>query len=118
MSARFVYQGRTPRRPEYVVLFFESYAPQARLEGVSEIPWKVEGGPGAVREVETREIERARASWKRGVIEKLSGVVTVDDFLVIAYAERASVRLGPVELVIPEAQLAALRHLAGKIPAQ
>jgi len=111
------HQG-TPRRPEYVVLLFESYAPQVRLEGVSEIPWQIAAGPGAVRKIETREIERARASWKRGEIEKLSGVVTLDEFLAIAYAERASARLGPLELVIPEAQLAALRHLAGKIPAQ
>ena len=118
LSARFTYRGRTPRRPEYVVLLFESYAPQVRLEGVSEIPWQVAAGPGAVRKIETREIERARASWKRGEIEKLSGVVTLDEFLAIAYAERASARLGPLELVIPEAQLAALRHLAGKIPAQ
>lgn len=112
MEARFLYWGRQPRPPERVVLCFESTSPDFRLENLERIEWLADGRAFAIRDVER--------SWSRsaiGVIERVSGTLALEDFLVLARAREVRGRLGPVAFALAGEDLAALRHFAGAIPA-
>jgi hypothetical protein len=113
LSARFLYPGREPRWPAYVVIGLESTSPQPRFADRCELVWIADGTP-----VAAIDLERALSRSQRGVIEQLSGTLPVRDFLRIARAQRLRARIGSVEFALAGPDLAALAHFAGKIPPQ
>jgi hypothetical protein len=112
LSARFLYPGREPRRPDYVVIGLESTSAQPRFAEGRELVWFADG-----TRVAMPGLERALSKSQRGVIEQLTGTLTLRDFLTLARAQRLRARIGSVEFALAETDLAALRHFAGKIPA-
>jgi hypothetical protein len=113
LSARFLYPGREPRRPEYIVIGLESTSAQARFADRRELTWIADGASIAMPG-----LERALSKSQSGVIEQLTGTLLVSDFLTIARAQRLRARIGSVEFALAAPDLAALRHFAGKIPPQ
>jgi HEAT repeat protein len=113
LSARFLYPGREPRRPEYVVIGLESTSAQARFADRRELTWIADGASIAMPG-----LERALSQSQSGVIEQLAGTLPVRDFLTIARAQRLRARIGSVEFALAPPDLAALRYFAGKIPPQ
>jgi HEAT repeat protein len=111
LEARFLTPGREPARPERVVFTFESYSAESRLEGVEDVEWTADGS-----HVSMRGVERSWSRTQLGVMERLSGALTVDDFLALANAQRLEVRMGGLRLTVPDAERTALRHFAGRIP--
>jgi HEAT repeat protein len=111
MAARFLYDGRQPRRPERVVVSFESSSETARLEGVSRVEWFADAAS-----ISMTDLDRSWSRSKIGVIERVSGTLALQDFLALARARTLRARLGPVELAVAQGDRAALRHFASKIP--
>lgn len=111
MEARFLYDGREPKRPGRIVVAFESTSESARLEDVTQVEWLADATP--IRMVD---IDRSWSSSQSGVIERVSGTLPLHDFLALAHARTLRARLGPVEFVVEERDRAALYHFAGKIP--
>jgi HEAT repeat protein len=113
MSARFLYLGREPQRPQHVVIGLESTSPQPRFETLREVTWIADGA-----RIRMSGLER---SWSHGqnggVIEQLSGVLPVADFFALATAKALRARVGQVEFAVGSSDLIALRYFAGKIPA-
>jgi HEAT repeat protein len=113
LSARFLYPSREPQRPRHVVIGLESTSLQVRFETVRELTWVADG-----RMIRMAGLER---SWSRGqnggVIEQLSGMLPVGEFLAIATAQTLRARIGPLEFAVAEPDLIALRHFAERIPA-
>jgi HEAT repeat protein len=113
LSARFLYPSREPQRPRHVVIGLESTSLQVRFETVRELTWVADG-----RVIRMAGLER---SWSRGqnggVIEQLSGMLPVGEFLAIATAQTLRARIGPLEFAVAEPDLIALRHFAERIPA-
>jgi hypothetical protein len=112
LSARFLYPGREPQRPDYVVIGLESTSAQPRFAEGRELVWIADG-----TRVAMPDLERALSRSQHGVIEQLTGALPLRDFLSLARARRLRARIGSVEFALAETDLAALRHFAGKIPA-
>lgn len=111
LEARFLTPGREPARPERVVVTFESYSSELRLEGVDEIEWNADG----VR-LRMTGVDRSWSRTQLGVMERLSGALATGDFLRLVEARRVEMRLGALRLSVPDAGRTALRYFAGKIP--
>jgi hypothetical protein len=112
MEARFLYDGRQPKRPERIVVAFESTGETARLEGVTQVEWLADATP-----VRMAGLDRSWSRSQSGIIERVSGTLPLRDFLTLAHARTLRARLGPVEFALEERDRAALRHFARKIPA-
>jgi HEAT repeat protein len=112
LSARFLYPGREPQRPEYVVIGLESTSAQPRFADGRKLVWIADGARIAMPD-----LERALSKSQRGVIEQLTGTLPLYDFLTIARAQQLRARIGSVEFALAKSDLAALRYFAGKIPA-
>jgi HEAT repeat protein len=111
LEARFLTPGREPGRPERVVFTFESYSAESRLEGVEDVEWIADGS-----HLWMTGVDRSWSRTQLGVMERLSGALTVEDFLTLADAQRLDVRVGALRLTVPDAERMALRYFAGKIP--
>jgi HEAT repeat protein len=111
MEARFLYWGKQPRRPERVVVSFESTSPESRLEELERVEWLADA-----RTIEMTDVERTWSRSQSGVIERVSGTLALDEFLAIAHARELGARLGPLEFTLARRDRAALRHFAGRIP--
>jgi len=111
LEARFLTLGREPARPERVVVTFESYSAEPRLEGVDEVEWNADG-----MRVRMTGVHRSWSRTQLGVMERLSGALATEDFLCLAEARRLEMRVGALRLTVPDAGRTALRYLAGKIP--
>jgi hypothetical protein len=111
LEVRFLTPGREPARPEHVVVTFESYSAEPRLEGVDEVEWNAEG----VR-VRMTGVHRSSSRTQLGVMERLSGALATGDFLDLAEARRIQMQVGALYLTVPDVDHKALQHLAGKIP--
>jgi hypothetical protein len=111
LEARFLTPGREPARPERVVITFESYSAEPRLEGVEDVEWIADGS-----QVWMKGVDRSWSRTQLGVMERLSGVLSVEDFLVLAHAQQIEVLVGALRLTVPDAERMALRHFAGMIP--
>jgi len=112
LSLRFLYPGRVPTAPEWVVVHFESTSSQPRFDERRVATWSADGVP-----VDMGELDR---SWARGqnggVIEQLSGRLEVDDFRRIAAADALSIRIGDASFELDESDRRAFRYFTSKFP--
>jgi len=111
LEARFLTPGREPSRPERVVITFESYSAELRLEGVNEVEWLADGA-----RVRMTDVDHSRSSTQLGVMERLSGALSVEEFLTLAEAQHLEALVGTLRITFPETERTALRHFASKIP--
>jgi HEAT repeat protein len=111
MEVRFLYSGKVPRRPERVVVSFESTSPAFRFEQLELIEWRADA-----RTISMTDVDRTWSKSKLGVIERISATLPLGDFLTLAHAGAVRATLGPLSFSLAEADRAALRHFAGTIP--
>jgi HEAT repeat protein len=112
LSASFHHPGREPRAPRHVVVALESFSAQPRFAQARELVWIADGS--AIR---MGGLERSASEAQQGgVIEELSGLLSVREFLAIARARTLRGRIGPVEFSLEESERAALAHFAARIP--
>jgi HEAT repeat protein len=111
METRFLYTGDQIQHPTHIIVAFESFSAEARFASLSRIDWHADG-----RQISMRGVDRSLGSSSLGVIERLSALLPVEEFLALVAAERIGGRLASIDFELSAKDRAALRHFAGKIP--
>ncbi len=102
----------SPGRPERVIVAFESISAEPRLAQVTAIEWRADAARLRMDDVERSSSE----SQTGGVIEWISGTLSVRDFLTLANARELRAALGLLEVEISAPDRAALGHFGAQIP--
>jgi HEAT repeat protein len=112
METRFLYTGDEVRRPTHVIIGFERYSPEARLTSLDAIECRTDGD----EKIAMDDVDHTLGSSSQGVIERVSAILPVERFEVLASSNRIECRLASLDFKLVSEDRAALRHFAGKIP--